>query len=290
MRIIDVHIHLSDRPGFADNARRIGHEANYPHLEQLYKHHGIVRAVAMGSGPGADDGQCRPLTAGFLNEAGEAALPAHIGYCAGLQSRELNRENLKATLDAFDTQLRKPNCMGIKIYLGYNFIYPSDPLHRDFYDLAAQHNVPVVFHTGDTANPRGKIKYSHPLGVDEVAVDHPDTTFVMAHYGNPFIVDATEVAKKNPNVYIDLSALAQGCFDVDWFYENYRGYVEHLRTWLAYLGDEGKLMFGSDFPLCNVPAYIELIARLFNERAHDAVFYENALRVFGRLKNLSPLG
>ncbi len=66
--------------------------------------------------------------------------------------------------------------------------------------------------------------------MDEAAVAHPGVRFVMAHYGNPWIVDATEAAKKNPNVFIDLSALAQGCFDISWFYNNYRGYIEHLRT------------------------------------------------------------
>ena len=59
--------------------------------------------------------------------------------------------------------------------------------------------MPVVIHTGDTANPTALLKYSHPLTVDAVAVNFPRVQFVMAHYGNPFIVEATEVAKKNPN-------------------------------------------------------------------------------------------
>ncbi len=287
MRIVDTHIHLHNRPGTSDRAKRIGHEATYGYMKQFYLEQGIELAVAMGSGPGPADGLCHPLSAGFTDECED--LPPHIGYCVGLQSRDLTAGNVGQALLAFEAHFKNPKCVGIKMYPGYNFVYPSDPLHNGFYELAAHYDVPVVFHTGDTANPRGLVKYSHPLNIDEVAVAHPDTKFVMAHYGNPWIVDATEVAKKNPNVYIDLSGLAQGMFDVEWFYQTYHGYIEHLRTWIAYLSDDSKMMFGSDFPLTNIAAYIEIIARLIPERMHDAVFYTNALNVFKRLNSFSPL-
>lgn len=78
----------------------------------------------------------------------------------------------------------------------------------------------MVFHTGDTAGSRGKLKYAHPLTVDDPASDFPGTTFVMAHYGNPWIVDATEVAAKHENVFIDLSGLAVGRFEPEAFARN----------------------------------------------------------------------
>lgn len=289
MHIIDVHIHASSQPGFAQRAKAIGHEATPGYLDNLFRETGIERAVAMGSGRGGQHGGCELLAAGFETPSGDIALPPYIGYCVGVPSRALCKETMDQALASCESHLKSPACLGIKFYPGYNPMYPNDDLHQGFFELAEHHGVPVVFHTGDTANSRALVKYAHPLGVDEVAVAHPNLRIVMAHYGNPWIVDATEVAKKNPNVFIDLSALAQGCFDVDWFYDAYYGYIEHLRTWIAYLGDDGKLMYGSDFPLCNIPAYIELIARLIREDAHDAVFYQNALRVFSRLKSLAPL-
>ena len=48
--------------------------------------------------------------------------------------------------------------------------------------------MPVFFHTGDTYSPEAKLKFAHPLGVDEVAVDHPDVKFVLCHLGNPWTV------------------------------------------------------------------------------------------------------
>ena len=42
-----------------------------------------------------------------------------------------------------------------------------------------------------------------PLLVDDVAVDNPDVKFVMAHFGNPWLIDAAEVIYKNDNVWAD---------------------------------------------------------------------------------------
>ena len=69
--------------------------------------------------------------------------------------------------------------------------------------------MPVAVHTGDTAFSDARLKYAHPLTVDEAAADFPDVKFVICHCGNPWFADATEVAAKNPNVYIDLSGLLE---------------------------------------------------------------------------------
>ena len=97
-----------------------------------------------------------------------------------------------------------------KIYLGYVHRYAYDPVYRPYYEFAGKYKVPVVFHTGDTASKRAKLKYADPLTVDEVAVDYPNTTFVIAHCGNPWIESAAEVAYKNDNVYLECSALLTG--------------------------------------------------------------------------------
>ena len=153
-------------------------------------------------------------------------------------------------------------------------------------ELAAACDVPVVIHTGDTAGTRGHVKYAHPLTVDEVAVDFPKTRFVLAHYGNPWIVDATEVAAKNENVSIDLSGLAAGTIDAAVFLKQFRGYLEHMRVWMDYLGDWSRFLYGSDYPLVNIGEYIKVIRAIVPEEHHEAVFCNNALRVFPKLKLL----
>ena len=68
---------------------------------------------------------------------------------------------------------RREAVVALKGYLGYLHFEPAHPNYRRYYELAAKYDVPVMFHTGDTYSPRAKLKYAHPLGVDEVAVDHP---------------------------------------------------------------------------------------------------------------------
>jgi len=101
----------------------------------------------------------------------------------------------------------------IKIYLGYVHQYAYDKKYEPAYELAEKYDVPVVFHTGDTNSRRAKLKFADPLTIDEVAVDHPKVRFVIAHCGNPWIESAAEVAYKNPNVFLDGSALLIGDLD-----------------------------------------------------------------------------
>ena len=154
-----------------------------------------------------------------------------------------------------------------------------------FYDLAASFEVPVVIHTGETANHHGLLKYAHPLLVDEVAMRFPKTGFVIAHYGSPWLADAAEVVSKNKNVAIDLSGLLSGNFDPDFVWQEQSGYFQLLRTWNEYMKIYDRLLYGSDWPLVSMAAYIEIIARLIPSRYQEDVFYHNARQVFPRIRS-----
>jgi predicted TIM-barrel fold metal-dependent hydrolase len=71
-----------------------------------------------------------------------------------------------------------------------------------------------MIHTGDTFDPHGKIRYSHPLNIDDVTVDNPSLKIVVCHIGNPWIRDCMEVLykNKNKNVHADISGLVLGDF------------------------------------------------------------------------------
>src|SRR6185312_13818827 len=125
-----------------------------------------------------------------------------VTHCAGI-SAHVDAKKLEAVLKS-----GKYGC--IKIYLGYVHQWAYDKNYEPAYRLAEKYNVPVVFHTGDTYSTKAKLKYADPLTIDEVAVDHPKVTFVIAHCGNPWIESAAEVAYKNPNVYLDGSAFMIG--------------------------------------------------------------------------------
>src|SRR5262249_9682147 len=109
-----------------------------------------------------------------------------------------------------DAALATGRVRALKGYLGYLHYGPEHPGYRPYYELAEGYNVPFSFHTGDTYSPRAKLRFAHPLLVDEVAVDHPQVRFVLAHLGNPWLLEAAEVVYKNVNVWADLSGLALG--------------------------------------------------------------------------------
>ena len=75
----------------------------------------------------------------------------------------------------------------LKAYLGYLHYGPDSPATSPTTSWRPTYGIPVIFHTGDTYSPRAKLRYAHPLLVDEVAVDHPSVRFVLAHFGNPWL-------------------------------------------------------------------------------------------------------
>lgn len=286
MKIIDAHLHFYHAPHFDQIAVEAGHKNTAEHLLLEFERLQIVGAIAMGSGPqpaGLDYVVPKALDLSGKFDVDAYNQPECVYYCAGVDSKALKLANMQKTLDAFEQHLKTEHCVGLKMYPGYNDVYVFDDIHAPLYELAAHYDMPVVIHTGDTSQSSARVKFAHPLTVDEVAVKFPKNRFVMAHYGNPWIVDATEVVKKNPNVCADLSGIAQGKFKLGTFLETYGGFVELLRTWTAYLGDYSKLLFGTDWPLVNIQSYIDLIAYIIPEKSHEQVFYKNAKRVFTKL-------
>jgi uncharacterized protein len=181
---------------------------------------------------------------------------------------------------AVEKAIRSGRYKCIKVYLGYAHRYAADPAYQPLYRIAQKYDVPVVFHTGDTYTKTGKLKYADPLTIDEVAVDFPKTTFVLAHCGNPWIQSAAEVAYKNPNVYLECSAFVIG--DLSKMSEEYlkRYMIEPISWIFGYVEDPTKMMFGSDWPLTNVKLYLEAFKRAIPEKYWPLVLHDNAKRVF----------
>ncbi|QEL17094.1 amidohydrolase family protein [Limnoglobus roseus] len=173
--------------------------------------------------------------------------------------------------------------VALKAYLGYLHYNPSHLTYRRYYEIAEQYDVPVFFHTGDTYSPYAKLKYAHPLGVDDVAVDHPQVRFVMAHLGNPWTVDAAEVIYKNVNVWADLSGLVVGEAEdliYDEVHEDLADVIDRVHKAIRYCGRPNRFLYGTDWPLVPMAAYRDFIAAMVPAEMHELVFRENAERLF----------
>jgi predicted TIM-barrel fold metal-dependent hydrolase len=166
---------------------------------------------------------------------------------------------------------------GIKIYPGYEPLYPSDARFSKLFGLAAEMHLPVMIHCGDTFTRKGRLKYAHPLNVDDAAVDHPDVNFVICHLGTPWFRDTMEVVYKNDNVYTDISGLVLGDFN-----DRYEGFiVKQLQEMLVYGVEPDKVLFGTDWPISSVQSYLEFMEELpIPDRDRDKIMYENAARLF----------
>lgn len=173
--------------------------------------------------------------------------------------------------------------VALKAYLGYVHFEPAHANYRRYYELAAKYRLPVMFHTGDTYSPQAKLKFSHPLGVDEVAVDHPNCRFVMCHVGNPWMLDAAEVIYKNMNVWADLSGLVVGddsVFASEEGREQMSELGELLQRAIRYSERPNRFIYGSDWPLAPMTAYREFISYAIPAQYHEQIFEENAGRLF----------
>lgn len=193
---------------------------------------------------------------------------------AGISYREFREEHL-AELRTFS---REGAVRGLKLYPGYEPFYPADPRLEPVYALAAEMRIPVMIHSGDTFTPSGKLKYAHPLHVDDVAVDHPDVNFVICHLGNPWFRDCMEVVYKNSNVYTDISGLVLGNFS-----DRFESYMHRqLQEMLIYGVEPDKVLFGTDWPISSMESYLEFMEELsLPERDRRKIMYENAAGLFG---------
>lgn len=262
--IVDCHVHLNRYPDDPPSTL----EERYERLRGEMDRNGIDHAVVLSSYKVNDD---RPSAQQILEVTrGDP----RISVVAGVSYHDYRAHDL-AELRIL---LRTGQIRGLKLYPGYEAFYVHDPRMRVVYELAAEFGVPVMIHTGDTYAPDGKIKYSHPLEVDEVAVDFRNVTFVICHLGNPWFVDAMEVIYKNENVVGDISGLTLGHFE-----ERFEGFMlEQLHDVLAYAGDPSSILFGTDWPICEVGSYIRFVRQLeLKPEEIEQILWKNAVRVFG---------
>ena len=166
---------------------------------------------------------------------------------------------------------------GIKIYCGYEYHFPTDKKYQKIYNLCTEFEVPLMVHCGDTFASDAKLKYAHPLNVDEVATDNPDLKIVICHLGNPWIIDCQEVLYKNKNVYADISGLFFG--PVNDYYE--KCLITKIKELLSYTSSPHHLLFGSDWPISDVRHCIMLVNKLgLSRKDCDLLMFGNTQKIF----------
>jgi predicted TIM-barrel fold metal-dependent hydrolase len=276
--MIDTHVHVvrPQLPGVGPLSALLneGAEAVATALRREMEAAGIRQALAMGCWNGPPDD---PL--GVKGTLAVARFVPGLSAIGIMDPQRTDPEHLRRA----DAAVASGQVRALKGYLGYLHYPPDHAGYRPYYEMAERHKIPVVFHTGDTYSAYAKLRYAQPLLVDEVAVDHPAVNFVLAHLGNPWLIDAAEVVYKNVNVWADLSGLAVG--DADYFtaeerQETLQDARAALRRAFRYAERPNRFLYGSDWPLAPMTSYRAFIASALPEIYHPLVFEDNARTLF----------
>ena len=168
---------------------------------------------------------------------------------------------------------------GFKFHPSEQAFFPNDRVAYPLYEVIAEAKLPAVFHTGQTgvgAGTRGgdgiRLKYSHPMHLDDVAVDFPDMPIILAHPSFPWQEEALSVATHKPQVYIDLSGWSPKYFPPI--------LVQYANTLL-----KDKILFGSDYPVITPERWVEEFEKLpIKPEVRPLIMKMNAARLLGLSK------
>jgi predicted TIM-barrel fold metal-dependent hydrolase len=163
---------------------------------------------------------------------------------------------------------------GLKLHPPVQQFFPNDRIAYPLYEVFAEAQLPVIFHTGHsgigTGVPGGggiRLKYGNPLPIDDVAVDFPTLPIIMAHPSFPWQDEAISICLHKPNVYIDLSGWSPKYFPPN--------LIQYSNTLL-----KNKVMFGSDYPLITPDRWLADFEKIaIREEVRPLILKDNALRL-----------
>jgi hypothetical protein len=247
--IIDSHLHLPvDYPDFSSKKEALLHEL---------KRNGIDRGIVIADSElesviGSvrdcaelfDDSEVISVIAGISPNFG---FEPQLGYC-----REL---------------LESKKIAGLKIYTGHEDFYCTDLCLAPIYDLAAEYDVPVLFHSGwDNSH------YASPELLKKLAESCPENVFVYCHCFYPRLKECFEILKDCNNVYFDTSSVA----DDEKLLPQIKPVLEKAIHDMPH-----RFIFGSDFGSCSQKAHLSFAESLdINEEERELFMHVNAERVY----------
>lgn len=238
--IIDAHAHMEVGPTHSDTPEL---------LISLMDSAGIDKAVVVSYAdvPGHNDEVVE-----YIAEACKKYQDRFFPYI------RLNARFGERAFQAAERALKEYGFKGLKFHAADNGNSPYSNNMVRLLKLAADYDVPVLFHCADEA-------MCYPLQMWESAKRCPETKIILGHMGGFYHVDdAINVCKRCPNVYLDTSETP---------------YVEKIKEAIRVVGSE-RILFGTDIPYDNPIVEVEKIKSLnLNEEDEARIFYKNIARL-----------
>ncbi len=184
MPIIDCHVHLNRYDRIRSLAKKFTSlEYRLDALAQSMNKNNVDYSIVISSYRVDAN---RPSTSQIIDIVSKNEnIRNRIGIVTGFTIDNHTADDLKQ----YRIWLKDCLIKGIKLYCGYEHYYPYDKRYQKVYDICIEYGVPVMIHTGDAYSSTAKLRYAHPLNVDDIAVDNPELRIVMCHLGNPWIAD-----------------------------------------------------------------------------------------------------
>lgn len=282
--VIDFHVHISrsehERPWILDDMAtmtRTPVEELVAHLDAIVQpevlpgylaENHLDYAVALAEiNPVVTGIADNDYTAEFCRQANQHA--AREGGTTLIPFCSINPFYTADLPGELDRCVRELGFKGMKLYPTYQHFAPNDARLYPLYARAQALGIPILIHTGSSIFKGARIKYGDPLFLDDVMVDFPDLTVVMAHGGRGFWYDrAFFLCKLHPNLYIDIAGLPPNRL-LDYYPEFER---------LAH-----KFIFGSDWPgIKSIAANVAAVRELpIDDESKQRILSGNAARLLG---------
>ena len=270
--IIDFHVHLAlykpqsvsldalmvSTYGSMEKFLEFAHKYDDPNnYVQLLRDEGVDYAIILA--------EYAPLTTGIAShEQVRDFCKGHKELIPFCTVNPFDDPNPTATV----RRLHAEGFKGIKLYPTYNHFYVNEAKMYPVYAVATELNMPVLIHTGSSVFQNARMKYGNPIFVDDVAVDFPDLTLVMAHGGRgPWYEEAMTMIRLHKNVYIDVTGLPV---------RKLPGYFPEMERF------SHKFIFGTDWPQISPKKSLATFHELgLSEKALDSILGGNAARILG---------
>jgi predicted TIM-barrel fold metal-dependent hydrolase len=140
----------------------------------------------------------------------------------------------------------------------------------DVYAAAERAGRPVMIHTGTSIFPGARNRFADPMAADDVAVDFPNLSIILAHAGRPLYMDtAVFLARRHPRVHLDLSGIPP----------------KKLLEYLPRLPDiADRCLWGTDFPSPGVASMKrnvqDFLTLPLSDEARRRILWDNASALF----------
>ena len=153
---------------------------------------------------------------------------------------------------------------------------PGDPKAFAVYEAAAALGIPLLIHTGMSWSPETPLALGHPLLLEPAIRRWPTLSVVLAHFGWPWVWEATALALKYPNVYLDTSCL---------YYDGPKEFFQfvfskQIPTTVIERSLRNRVVFGSNYPRVEIKNMVHALRSLaLTESCLNKILGENAERL-----------